>query len=132
VQYEKANEEEEDEEEEEEDEKANEEEEEEEEDAEADKGGSQYTVQELKEKLPEDVFDAVRGYVGEEKSETEKADGTHPDFDFDLDDAVEKAIDSKLGTAGTPTGPSGSTEKSYDDEDGEQVGNPALAIWSDK
>jgi hypothetical protein len=129
---EKANESEDSYEEEEEDEKANEEEEEEEEDAEADKGGSQYTVQELKEKLPEDVFDAVRGYVGEEKSETEKADGTHPDFDFDLDDAVEKAIDSKLGTAGTPTRPSGSTEKSYDDEDGEQVGNPALAIWSDK
>lgn len=119
------------EEEEEEDEKANEGEEEMEEDDEADKGGSQYTVQELKEKLPEDVFDAVRGYVGEEKSETEKADGTHPDFDFDLDEAVEKAIDSKLGTAGTPSTPSGSTEKSYDEEDGEQVGNPALAIWSD-
>lgn len=118
-------------EEEEEDEKANGEEEEEEE-AEADKGGSQYTVQELKEKLPEDVFDAVRGYIGEEKAEkAEKSEGQHPDFDFDLDEAVEKAINDKLGTAGTPATPSGSTEKSYDDEDGDSVGNPALAIWSD-
>lgn len=109
--------------------------EDEDEDEEKGDGSSQYTVSELQEKLPEDVFDAVRGYIGEEKGdydeddETEKSDD--PLGDLNIDKAVEQAVEQQFDTTDSPGAPSGSdVEKSYDEEGEEgDDDNPALSLW---
>lgn len=124
------------EEEEEDDEKQNGSGEDEEEDEEKGDGGSQYTVSELQEKLPEDVFDAVRGYIGEEKGEYEDDEEMEEKSEdvlegLNIDKAVEQAVEQQFGTADSPDAPGGSdVEKSYDEEGAEDEGNnPALSLW---
>lgn len=106
------------------------EDEEEEDEEEKGDGSSQYTVTELQEKLPEDVFDAVRGYIGEEKDveETEKQDDDILS-DLDVDDAVEKAIEEQFNITESPDAPNSDVEKSYEEEGDSEEQNPALSLW---